>query len=77
MEFIVQIAGTAPDLGVIEDALRAVDPAALVDQEEGMLRVAGAFNLRTLASVLLMAGQPVAPEHITQLPSVCCGGCSG
>lgn len=77
MEFIVQIAGPAPDVGVIDEALRAVDPAALVDLEEGTLRVAGAFNVRTLASLLLMAGCPVAPGHITPLPSVCCGGCSG
>ena len=44
MEFIVRIAGQTPDVAVIDEALRAVDPAAVVDVEADTLRIAGAFN---------------------------------
>lgn len=77
MEFIVEMSGPAADLVVIEDTLRAFDPAALVDVAGHTLRIAGAFNADVLASLLAQAGHPVSMRQIVLLPSVCCGGCSG
>ncbi len=77
MEFIVEMSGPAPELSVIEDTLRAFDPAALVDIADQRLRIAGTFDAHTLAALLAQAGHPVATRQITLLPSVCCGGCSG
>lgn len=77
MEFIVELDGPATDLGRIDETLRTVDPAALVDEDAGRLRIAGAFDARTLVMLLQLSGQGVAPAQVRQLPSVCCGGCSG
>ncbi len=77
MEFSVTIAGKAIDLGRIDEALRAADPAALVDVDGAVLRVAGVFDIPTLQALLREAGHVVAAGDIRQLPSVCCGGCSG
>lgn len=77
MEFIVQLSTPVPDVDAIDEALRSIDPAALVDADQSRLRIAGAFDARTLQVVLERAGQRVTSGQITQLPSVCCGGCSG
>jgi hypothetical protein len=77
MEFTVAIDIHTADLARIDEALRQVDPAALVDADGDALRIAGAFDIPTLLSVLGEAGCAIAPQDIRQLPSVCCGGCSG
>lgn len=77
MEFTVAIDTHCVDLARIDEALREVDPAALVDAEANALRIAGAFDTPTLLAVLHEVGYRVSPEAIRRLPSVCCGGCSG
>ena len=79
MEFHVKTAGWAPDVDVILDAVRAVDPSALVDIDPagGMLRVAASVDAAALIALVNQAGYAVAPEQVIQLPSICCGGCSG
>ncbi|HEY0661239.1 MAG TPA: hypothetical protein VGD21_07975 [Lysobacter sp.] len=77
MEFTVALTTGAAALERIDEALRAVDPAALVDAQGGALRIAGAFDVATLRALLREAGHAVEPGDIRQLPSVCCGGCSG
>ncbi|WP_246606487.1 hypothetical protein [Novilysobacter antarcticus] len=66
-------------LARIEDAIYDVDPAAVVDftPASRRLRVAAALDSDHLAVVLGFAGYPVEPDAIEQLPSICCGGCSG
>ncbi|KIQ96489.1 hypothetical protein [Lysobacter sp. A03] len=66
-------------LELIEDAIYDVDPAAVIDftPSSGRLRVAAALDSDHLATVLGFAGYPVGPDAIEQLPSICCGGCSG
>ncbi len=66
-------------LGRIEDAIHDVDPAAVIDFAPSghRLRVAAALDANHLAVVLGFAGYPVGPDAIEQLPSICCGGCSG
>lgn len=63
----------------IEDAIYDVDPAAVIDftPSSGRLRVAASLDADHLAIVLDAAGYPVDREAIEQLPSICCGGCSG
>lgn len=79
MEFHVQTAGTSPDLEAILDAIQQVDPSAVMDIDEAgqVLRVAAAVDLPELLDLLDQAGFPVGPEKVYQLPSICCGGCSG
>lgn len=79
MEFHVHLEGARPDLRVIEAAVLDSDPAALVDLDAtgDILRVAGAFTGVEVLTLLRQAGFPVSPPQVEQLPSICCGGCSG
>lgn len=79
MEFHITMAGPLPDPGAVEDAIRDMDPAALADADPAgrMLRVATSVNAVELVALLNRAGFPVAPQQVEQLPSICCGGCSG
>jgi hypothetical protein len=79
MEFHIDISGRAPELGMVEDAILAVDPSALVDIDPASpaLRIAASVDARQLVALLNHAGYVVAPQQVTQLPSICCGGCSG
>ena len=79
MEFRIDIAIHADELAPIEHAIRSIDPAAVVDVDpDGRhLRVAGSFEGAELRAILQQAGKPVSALQIVQLPSICCGGCSG
>ena len=77
MEFHIAIGAVLPDLAHIDESLRAVDPAALVDIDSATLRIATSLGASELQSVLATAGYPIASNQLTQLPSICCGGCSG
>lgn len=79
MEFHIPLAGSLPDLGAVEETLRSVDPAALVDIDPAgrTLRVTAVLSVSELAALLGVAGLPAAPHQVIQQPSVCCGGCSG
>ncbi|QDH69638.1 hypothetical protein [Marilutibacter alkalisoli] len=77
MEFTIPVFRPDPDLDRIGEVLRSVDPAAVVDLHDGRLRVAGAFDLPSLVAALGAAGHEVALDQVSQLPSVCCGSCSG
>ena len=77
MEFRIRLATAAPDMAVIDDALHAVDPAAIVDRDpaDGALRATVWVGVEELVAVLTQAGYP--PGEVQQLASVCCGDCSG
>lgn len=79
MEFHIHLAGARPDLGAIEVTVLDADPAALVDLDASgdTLRVAGAFTVVDVVVLMRRAGHPVTPHQVEQLPSICCGGCSG
>lgn len=77
MEFTVAIDTRIADLARIDEALREIDPAALVGAEPHSLRIAGAFDVATLSGILRDAGCSVTEVQIQALPSVCCGGCGG
>ena len=79
MEFHIKIAGSMPDLGAIEHAIHAVDPSALADIDPAghTLRVAASVDAVQLVSLISQAGYPVVQQQVAQVPSICCGGCSG
>ena len=70
----------APDLDRVESLLLDADPAAVADLDPHaapVLRVSTLLAREELQDLLRRAGYPVAPDRIRQLPSICCGGCSG
>ncbi len=77
MQFKIKIAGSMPDVGAIEHAIRVVDPSALVDIDQSgqTLRVAAAIDANHLLGLMGQAGYPVAEEQLERVPSECCGGC--
>lgn len=79
MEFRVKLATPSPDVDAIDKALRAADPAAIVDLDpaDRTLRVTAWMQAGELALLLTRAGYPVSPHDVRPKPSVCCGGCSG
>lgn len=79
VEFHIHLAGARPDLDAVEVAVLDADPAALIDLDAAgtTLRVAGAFTAVDVVVLMRQAGYPVMPQQVEQLPSICCGGCSG
>lgn len=79
MEFHVTLAGSRPDLGMIEQALQEADASAIADIDStcALLRVATSLDAAQLLAVLRRTGMSVAIGAVRQLPSICCGGCSG
>ena len=79
MQFTIKLAGTTPDTSVIEDALRQVDPSAIVDIDSASdsLRVATSIESNALAVLISQAGTAVIERDLERVPSVCCGGCGG
>ena len=77
MEFHIDMKTDTPDPATIEAALCALDPAALLDMDGSTLRVATSLDARALAAVIVAAGYPLEQAQVVQLPSICCGGCSG
>lgn len=79
MEYHINFCGSAPSASAIEDIVREVDPAAMVDIGQGAatLRIAASIGVGELAALVSRAGIAVAPSQVVQLPSICCGGCSG
>ena len=79
MEFHIDMTGLSLDRHAIETAIHAVDPAALVDLDIAghRLRIAAWVDAARLLLLINQAGYRVAPDRLSQIPSTCCGGCSG
>jgi copper chaperone CopZ len=79
MEFHIELVGAAPDMDAVKDAVQTVDPAALVDIDPSgrELRVATSVESAELISLIRQAGYAVEADQVSQVPSTCCGGCSG
>jgi hypothetical protein len=79
MEFHLELTGASPDVGAITQAVLALDPAALVDIDsaQSVLRVAAAVDAGELAALIEATGYPLQQHQLIQIPSTCCGGCSG
>lgn len=79
MEFRIRTRGVTPNLAAINDALVAIDPAAVadVDPADGDLRVAVALGSPALLALLTRVGYPVDWKQLEEVPAVCCGACGG
>jgi hypothetical protein len=79
MEYRIELAQEVTDLGAIEDAIRGVDPSALVDIDPvgGALRIAATIAEGELVALVRLAGLLISRRQVLLLPSICCGGCSG
>ena len=79
MQSTIRITGSPPDVGAIEEAIRAADPAALVDIDPTgrMLRIATSVDAVQLLGAMRKAGYPVKEDQLERVPSECCGGCGG
>ena len=79
MQFKLEISRPITDLRHIEDALLALDPAAVVDSDVAgiNLRVASTLGAEELLQVVTKAGYTVEHGGIVGVPSECCGGCGG
>ena len=78
-EFAFESAVTAPDVAPLDHAIAALDPAAIVDLDADgrTIRMATVLTRAELLACLAQAGIPADNARLRQLPSVCCGGCSG
>lgn len=79
MEFHISLTEASPRPEVIQDALFDSDPSALVDLDNSgqVLRISSWVPMDDLIEILQQTGWAVAREQVVQLPSICCGGCSG
>jgi hypothetical protein len=79
MEFHIALSEAAPAPTVVQDALFDLDPTAVVDLDMSglVLRISASLAVTELVDVLHRNGWPVTPKQIVQMPSICCGGCSG
>lgn len=79
MEFHITLENPIPDLDAIEAAIRDIDPSAVVDIDASgqLLRVAAAVDQDQLIALMGQAALAVARHRVHQVPSICCGGCSG
>jgi hypothetical protein len=79
MEFQVRLDRPILDPDAIEAAFRELDAAATVaiDPFEGRLRVSSWISAGDLLGLLRGTGHTVEARQVDQLPSVCCGSCSG
>lgn len=79
MQSTIRITGLPPDVRAIEEAIRAVDPLALVDIDPTgqTLRIAASIEAVQVLRVMREAGYPVKEDQLERVPSECCGGCGG
>jgi hypothetical protein len=79
MEYHIPVSAPLAALEAIDDAIRDADPAALVDIDPAgtTLRISTLLPRAQVATLVTAAGYPVGITHVRQLPSICCGGCSG
>jgi hypothetical protein len=79
MEFQIALTDTCPGPDVIQDVMFDIDPNAVVDLDMSglVMRISSYVTVSDLIELLRRTGWAVAPEQVVQLPTICCGGCSG
>jgi hypothetical protein len=79
MEFHIALTDASPRLEVVQDAMFDIDPSALVDLDMSglVMRISSWVPVNDLVDVLQRIGWAIRQEQVVQLPSICCGGCSG
>jgi hypothetical protein len=79
MEFHIALTETCPGPDVIQGIMFDADPTAVVDLDMSglVMRISSCVTVTDLVELLRRTGWTVAPERVAQLPTLCCGGCSG
>ena len=79
MEFHIVTTYAKVDTSLVQEALWQIDPASVahLDPDGRQLRVNIQTDAGELLAVLQSIDLPVDARDITQIPSICCGGCSG
>jgi len=77
MQFRIATRVENVDVGAVERALRAVDPAAMVDLADAgdQLRVSTFMSVSELVQAVDLAGYPITHDQVIPMKSDCCGGC--
>ncbi len=79
MEFHIALTDASPRPEAVQDAMFEIDPSALVDLDMSglVMRISSWVSIPDLIEVLRRIDWAVSREQVVQLPSICCGGCSG
>lgn len=79
MEFHFAMSEPQAALPGIERALLEVDPVSLIDIDPDgrRMRVSVSLSAAELLDLIQCCGYELSADDIVQLPSICCGGCSG
>ena len=79
MQYTIATSSAQADLDVVQRAIDDVDPAAIVDVDAsgGIVRISTVIGGPELLALLNGAGYPLNIDALEQVPSQCCGGCSG
>jgi len=69
----------SPGLATIEQAISTLDASAVLDRDASgaTIRISTQMTQAELLTCLREAGATDPSRHLVQLPSDCCGGCSG
>ena len=69
----------SPDLAAIECAIAELDPSVQIDLDASgqTVRISTLVTRDELLGCLHDAGATDPSQHLTQVPSDCCGGCGG
>lgn len=79
MEFHIDTTHINVNPTVVQAMLWQIDPASIVHLDSGgrQLRVSVESDARELLAMLHRIDLAVNAGDITQVPSICCGGCGG
>jgi hypothetical protein len=79
MQFTFDAPAPNPDIAALERMLTDLDPAALLDLDASgrHVRISTVLRMAEVLACLRDAGLAPDPDRLHQLPSQCCGGCSG
>lgn len=74
-----RIATGCIDIAALAFALRAADPAAMVDRNGAgdETRISTILSSQELAEIVTRTGHPVTSAQVATVKSECCGGCGG
>lgn len=79
MDYVIRTPTALASTEMLEAAIRALDPAAVMDlsTDGHTVRLSTVLGSQGLAFLFAEAGHPLPADAVTVQPSVCCGGCSG
>jgi hypothetical protein len=79
MKYLVALPSQPTNTALFAQMLQSEDPGAMIDRapDAPALRLSTCLAPRELQALAAAAGMALGADAIEQLPSECCGGCSG